>query len=227
MINIVHDASPEIVFHLASLFIANHREEDINALIYSNLLFGTQLSEAMVKTGALCLVNTGTSWQHFENEKYNPVNLYAATKQAFEDILKYYIESKKLKVVSLHLFDTFGDDDPRAKLMNLLNKTMETQIPLDMSPGEQKIDLVHVDDVVTAFIMAGSRCLEKKDNEHEIYGVATGEPVSLKTLVSKLEEKYGKKIPVNWGTRQYREREVMAPWTNYKILPGWSCKNSL
>ena len=143
MINIVHDASPEIVFHLASLFIANHREEDINALIYSNLLFGTQLSEAMVKTGALCLVNTGTSWQHFENEKYNPVNLYAATKQAFEDILKYYIESKKLKVVSLHLFDTFGDDDPRAKLMKLLKKTMETQIPLDMSPGEQKIDLVH------------------------------------------------------------------------------------
>ena len=43
------------------------------------------------------IVNTGTSWQHYCNKPYSPVNLYAATKQAFEEILQYYVEAKGFK----------------------------------------------------------------------------------------------------------------------------------
>ena len=67
----------------------------------SNITFGTQLVEAMVANGCYQFVNTGTSWQHYENDEYNPVNLYAATKQAFEDILRYYVETSALRVITL------------------------------------------------------------------------------------------------------------------------------
>ncbi|GAH74036.1 unnamed protein product, partial [marine sediment metagenome] len=148
MINIVKGVKPEIVFHLASLFLAQHTSEDIERLVQSNLLFGVQLAEAMTLQGVTKLVNTGTSWQHFQNEPYNPVCLYAATKQAFKDMLKFYVEASELKVITLKLFDTYGPDDPRPKLFTLLRKVADEQTELAMSPGEQLIDLVYIDDVI-------------------------------------------------------------------------------
>ena len=66
MINIIKDAQPDVVFHLASLFLAQHTSEDVEKLVQSNLLFGTQLAEAMTLQGVTKLINTGTSWQHYE-----------------------------------------------------------------------------------------------------------------------------------------------------------------
>jgi nucleoside-diphosphate-sugar epimerase len=122
MDEIVKRSNPDVVFHLASLFLSQHRPENVEPLIQSNLLFSTQLVEAMVNNGCKLLVNTGTSWQHFEDAHYSPVNLYAATKQAFEVILDYYVEAKGLALISLALFDTYGPGDPRPKLFSLLRK---------------------------------------------------------------------------------------------------------
>ena len=71
------------VIHLASLFLAGHKPEDIKGLVESNVLFSTQLLEASVKSEVSWFINTGTFWQHYKDKKYSPVNLYAATKQAF------------------------------------------------------------------------------------------------------------------------------------------------
>jgi nucleoside-diphosphate-sugar epimerase len=94
MTEIVSSSNPSVVFHLASLFLSEHKSDQINDLIDSNITFGTQLLEAMVTCQVYNLVNTGTSWQHYQNEQYSPVNLYAATKQAFENIVQYYVEAR-------------------------------------------------------------------------------------------------------------------------------------
>jgi len=223
MVELVRAARPETVFHLASLFLAQHKLEDIGALINSNVLFSTQLVEAMVANEVKYLVNTGTSWQHHNNEAYNPVNLYAATKQAFEDILAYYVDAHGLKATTLALFDTYGPNDPRAKLIALLWKTARTQEPLFMSPGEQFIDLVHIDDVLNAFIMA-TDTLYQQQSGHTRYGVSSGNPLRLIDLVSAFQNATGHTLPITWGGRPYRPREVMEPWTNYQPVPGWSAK---
>jgi nucleoside-diphosphate-sugar epimerase len=209
---------PEIVFHLASLFLSQHKPEDITRLIRSNIIFGSHLVESAVSSGCKQFVNTGTSWQHFENNDYNPVNLYAATKQAFEDILKYYVEVHDLKVITLKLFDTYGPDDPRPKLLNLLKRAAETGEALDMSPGEQLIDLVHVDDVVASFC-AAQKILNRSSNKtFKIYGVGSRHPVPLKEIVKKIEAKWNVKIKINWGARSYRDREVMVPWSSFETI---------
>ena len=213
-------ALPHTVFHLASLFLAQHRHEDVPALITSNLLFGTQLAEAMVQHGVRELVNTGTAWQHFESAPYNPVNLYAATKQAFEDLLAYYVQAHGLKVCTLALFDTYGPDDPRAKLIALLWKTALAGVPLPMSPGEQLIDLVHIDDVLAAYTQAAA-LLPQQAPGHARYGVSSGQPLRLQDLVRAFEAATGCPVPIVWGGRPYRVREVMQPWHNPPRLPGW------
>ena len=62
MVGIVGAARPDVVFHLASTFVAEHSTEDVAALVESNLLLGTQLAEAMRVHGRTLLVNTGTAW---------------------------------------------------------------------------------------------------------------------------------------------------------------------
>ena len=101
MVRCVTQAKPDVVFHLASLFLSQHTTKDVESLIASNVLFGNQLLEAMKVIEVSCIINTGTSWQHYNNEDYNPVCLYAATKQAFESILDYYVQACSIKAITV------------------------------------------------------------------------------------------------------------------------------
>jgi nucleoside-diphosphate-sugar epimerase len=219
---IVAGARPETVFHLASLFLAEHRPDDVDALVTSNVAFGTQLAEACAQHGVGRLVNAGTSWQSFEGPGYRPVNLYAATKQAFEDVLAYYADATPLRAITLRLFDTYGPSDPRRKLLRILRDAVRTGEPLAMSPGEQLLDLVHVDDVVAAFAAAADRLAAGAVAGHEVYGVSSGERLTLRELVALVGEVAGRPLEVEFGGRPYRAREVMRPWEPGAALPGWA-----
>lgn len=221
MVGILRRSQPDVVFHLASLFLGSHRPEEVTPLIQSNVLFGTQLVEAMQAVGCRTLLNTGTSWQHFENGERNPVNLYAATKQAFETILAYYVNACGFKVITLKLFDTYGPGDPRPKLFAALQKAAEAAEPIAMSPGEQRLDLVHVDDVVRAYVVAAERLLSGAACGHETYAVSSEHPMRLRDIAAVFEETTGARLDLAWGGRPYRQREVMVPWNTGVALPGW------
>jgi nucleoside-diphosphate-sugar epimerase len=224
MLSIMEEVRPDVVFHLASIFLVTHQIKDITPLITSNLLLGTQLVDAMSKNDVRYIVNAGSSWQHFNNDYYTPVNLYAATKNAFEMILRFYTSSTNIKAITLTLFDTYGANDPRAKLFSLLQKTSKSSKPLSMSKGEQLIDIVYIDDVVDAFVMAADRFLKGIANSFEDFSVSSGHPIKLKDLVDTYCQINGETLPIIWGGRPYREREVMVPWNKGQFLPGWHAK---
>ena len=221
MVQCVANAKPDVVFHLASLVLTQHESKDIDAIINSNVLLGTQLLEAMRVNNISRFINTGTFWQHYNNEDYNPVCLYAATKQAFEALLEYYVQACGFNAITLKLFDTYGANDPRPKLFHLLNKAATTDQPLDMSAGEQLIDLVHIDDVTEAYMIAAQRLLEDKVKQHETYAVSSGKPLPLKELVELYAKVTGQTVNVNWGARPYRDREVMKTWDKGQLIEGW------
>ncbi|MCP3873876.1 MAG: NAD(P)-dependent oxidoreductase [Desulfobacteraceae bacterium] len=227
MRDIFEAARPDIVFHLAAMFITEHEIEHIEPLISSNILFGTQLLEGMRINNVNKLINTGTSWQHYKGNDYCPVNLYAATKQAFEALLKYYVETTDLKVITLKLFDTYGLDDPRPKLISLLKRVFETQETLSMSKGEQLIDLVYIDDVVEAYIVATERLMFVESNNVEEYAVSSKHPITLKAIVEYFEEVTDSKMPIIWGSRPYKNREVMNSWRTGESLPGWKPETTI
>ena len=226
LIDIMRAAAPEVVFHLASLFLAAHKPEDVDRLIQSNLLFSTQLVEAMTACGVQKLVNTGTSWEHYEDQAYNPVCLYAATKAAFTALLRYYVEVHPLRVVTLKLFDTYGAGDTRPKVLNLLKRVANEGSSLGMSPGEQLVDLVYIDDVMDAFMLACEQLATQAEAIEE-YGVSSGQPLPLKDIAALYAQVSGKPLNIEWGGRPYREREVMVPWHSYRSVPGWQPKVGL
>jgi len=217
---------PEVVIHLASLASASHDAEDIVPLVQSNILLGTQLLEAMRQSGTARLINTGTFWQHYQNQDYSPVSLYAATKQAYESIVRFYVEACHIQVLHLTLYDTYGPNDPRKKLLPYLIQCCETGEPLSMSPGEQNIDLVHINDVVECYRAAIDRIVSSEVTE-EKYAVSSGNPISLRELVGQIEEIANCQLKIAWGKRPYRDREVMQPWSKGRPLPGWKPQTAL
>jgi nucleoside-diphosphate-sugar epimerase len=215
---VINEVKPDITIHLASLFINNHNTEQLVDIVGSNILFGTLLLESLVNNDCPLIINTGTSWQHYNNEDYNPVNLYAASKQAFEDILKYYIEAKGVRAITLKLFDTFGEDDNRPKIFNLLKKHSQEKTEILMSNGEQEIDLVHINDVVSAFNFAINELIDSKEIKYKTYGVATGKPRKLREWVEDYIVTNNLQVNIKWGYREYGKREVMSTWKKFSKI---------
>lgn len=217
----------DVVFHLASTIITEHKAQDIHKILQGNITFGTEILEAMKYSNTKLLINTGTYWQHYNNEEYNPVDLYAATKEAFQNIIKYYVEVENIRCITLKLFDTYGENDKRPKLINLLNKFADEGTELNMSPGEQILDLVYIDDVVEAYLVAYNNLVNDPILKNKKCAVVTEERYRLKEIVDLFEKTSGKKLNINWGGREYRKREVMIPWNNYSKLDNWKFKNKL
>ncbi|MGE3780901.1 MAG: NAD-dependent epimerase/dehydratase family protein, partial [Pirellulaceae bacterium] len=217
--NYLRDHGIQLVFHLASHFLVEHHPEDVGPLVASNVLLGTQLLEAMRLSECLLLINTGTFWQHFQDAS-EPVCLYAATKTAFEAIVRYYASAHTLRAITLKLFHSYGPDDPRPKLFSVFRRAALSDEPVDMSPGEQLIDLVHVDDVVSAYLVAAARLCEGAVSGWESYAVSSGNPLPLREVARIYEQATGVALNIRWGGRPYRSREVMVPWRG-EVLPGW------
>ncbi len=219
--SIFKSVHPGCVVHLATRFLASHTPQDVTPLIEANVLFGAQLLESMQAAGIRCLVNAGTTWQHYQGQEYDPVNFYAATKQAFEELLRFYVSARDFQAITLELTDTYGPGDRRQKLFALLNKTAQTQEPLPMSPGDQVLDLLYIDDVTRAFTQAVDLLETGRVAGFEKYLLTAVEQKSLKEVVQLYQTLSGVSLPIQWGGRSYREREVMNPWNQGKILPGW------
>lgn len=203
------------VIHTASYYVAEHGEKDLSILINSNLEYGLNLLEAMRLSGAKKIVNIGTAWQGYQNEERRPVNLYAATKQAFEDFIAYYCDAERFSAISLRLNDTYGEKDKRMKLLKLLIDAGITQIPLNMSGGEQRINLTHISDVCRAVYASVEKVSEL--DAFNVYNLSSLDEYSLKELVNIIEDELELSIPINFGAREYRTREVMKPLNNNKF----------
>lgn len=217
----------DVVFHLAAAVITNYKPEEIPILIQSNILFGTEILEAMKHCSTRLFIGTGSYWQNFNSNDYNPVDLYAATKEAFEKILQYYVDAYQFRAITLRLFDVYGEDDTRPKLLNLLKEIAGTERFIDVSPGEQYLDMVHISDVCSAYLCAYELLKSESRIKNEIYGIYTGNRMRLKDIVSLFSNVSESNINVNWGGRPYKTREIMNPIENYKCLPQWTPAISL
>lgn len=226
----VANFSPEIVFHLAANFIGVHTSDDVAPLIADNVGFTAQVCEAMVAAECHCLVTAGTAWQHAKSPPGEmvptPNSLYAATKQAAEDIIAYYAETGALSSIALKIYDSYGAGDPRAKFLNVLAAKAAAGETLEATSGNQQLHLVHVDDITAAFRHAGAMLTSGEASGHNSYTLPSNEAVTLKAVVATWQEATGRTIDVAWGARPDRPGEILVPWEGAR-LPGWEPKIGL
>lgn len=220
LVDVMVKVRPDVVFHLASLVLVQHQTADIPSLISSNILFGTQLLDAMVKASVGNIVVASTLWQFSGKDERQAVNLYAATKQSFESIIDYYHDAFGISAVSLILADTYGVGDNRPKLINFLIKSLGDPAELNMSPGDQIIDISHVRDVAKSFELAGLKLYESSESVRLSRAVC-GTRLTVKQLVAAVEKIGGRKINAVFGGRPYRTREILRPAQLLEFEPDW------
>lgn len=215
---------PDLVFHTATRFVAEHRPEDVGSLLEANLVFGCQLLEAMREAGLKRLVNCSSHWVHFEGAATRPSNFYALSKQMFEDALAYYHDAFGIGSSTLILGDSYGPADPRGKLISALVQAAHSGRELALSPGQQQLSLTHVSDVAAALQIAGERQLQASLPMREQFTVSA-ELIRLVDLIQAVEAATGRPIHAQMGARPYRFREVMQPSLDAAPpLPGWQAR---
>lgn len=218
---------PDVIIHTAALFIAEHKSEQVDELIDSNIKLSMHLFEAMKMSGVRRIINTTSSWEHYSNDEYNPVCLYAATKRAVYDILRYYVEAEEFSAVTLTIYDSYGEWDKRNKVLSLFGKILNKDESLDMSGGEQEINLVYIDDIVESYICSINILMNVDGKFEKTYHVRTDDIYSLKSVADLYASKHNGTMNINWGKRPYRKREVMKVYRDGETVPGWNPINRL
>lgn len=214
---------PEVVIHLAALYIAAPRESDRPALEAANQHFARRLGLALAGSGARGIVAAASHLQmrpDSDDREPAPRDLYALSKQAGEEALAKMAAEAGMAVTTLVLFDTYGPADPRRKLFDLLADAAGRGEPFAMSPGEQRLDLVWIDDAAAAFTVAAARVVEGTAQGRERFAVTGGERPRLRDVVALWRTVTGNDLTIAWGALPYRPHEPMEPWRG-PAVPGW------
>ncbi len=221
---LIIDFAPEYVFHLAGNASPSDELEQVTTLIHSNILVATRLLAVLSKCNIKLFVNFSTSLLYESNEK-KAVNLYAATKSAFSEILIYYQLKSGFKWVDFVLYNVYGIGDTSKKAINYILDSLDSKEVVKMSPGLQQLDFVFVDDVIDACqeTISSLNALKTYTRLH----IGTGTATSLQSMAKHIEEITGKHCNVEWGGLSYRQNEKMFSQAPVSENQFWKAKTGI
>ena len=213
---------PVVLAHLATHYSTAHSATDVEKLVDANISFPLRLVDALSRTKpGSAVLNTSTLFQHFESKTYSPVSLYAATKESFLKLLDFYAELKVLRVADLAIGDTYGLDDTRGKLMNLLISNVGSEKILNLGSGLQNLSLIHVSDAARAIAKVVQNSDEIIEGSVWRVQVPPTDNIIVRDLITKIERITSKKICCTFDESRDRPREIYSPIIGLKLLPGY------
>lgn len=187
---------PDIVIHLAGNTNRGSSKNQLRDLFQVNTAGTVNLLEACRLTGVKTVVTCGTA-----DEFEGGINLYGRSKHAASEWVKSYAEHSDLNCAVARLFMVYGPGQSESFFLPALIKAFQEKSSLKMSPGHQIRDFVWVEDVVEALLRLAA-CEQRLDGS--CVDICTGVPVSLRELVSLLEELTGRSGLAEFGALPYR-----------------------
>lgn len=213
---------PDAIINIAAAQNGGDYFSDICSLTNSNIImpaFFASYMQANNQDGQLLTI--ATSWQFDQFGNYKPFNLYSASKQASDDYLKHYALNG-LKITSLILFDTFSEFDTRKKIHNLIRNALKNKEVLEMTAGDQLINMIHVSDAANAVLTA----FEQRNINNEIklgfrqWAIKSAYTIQVKNLLDFINNKTLLEY-IRLGKRPYRDREIFLIHDQFEIVPNW------
>jgi UDP-glucuronate 4-epimerase len=212
---------PEVIVNLAADLAKTADVKTVDGLIDTNVKLTAHLAQAAADIGARKYINISTYSTSTNGIDYRPQTLYAATKRAAEDILTYYHQSMSLIVCTLCFYDVYGPDQSHARFMNDVVRGVRDG-SITMSPGDQEICFLHVNDAVSAIIYSLEQDRLTQQDRTNIYSVYGDEVFRLKDIPPLVAEVFGLPVPKINATLPYRKNEIMRFNPLYARLTGWT-----
>jgi UDP-glucose 4-epimerase len=197
----------DVVFHLAALRVTQCAEEP--RLAVEVLVDGTyNVIEAAAREDVRRVVASSSASVYGlaktfptpeDQHPYANDTLYGAAKVFNEGLLRSFHVMTGLDYVALRYFNVYGSRmDVHGVYTELLVRWIERiangKSPIIFGDGSQTMDLVHVQDIARANILAAT-----SDATDEVFNIGSGVETSLTDLAEKLLEVMGSELPVQFG----------------------------
>lgn len=230
---------PDAIFHLAGIAYlpaaGNNRDValGVNVGAFTKLLDGLRpLREAGTIDPTMLVVGSGEQYGRHpanaqplsESAARYPLNFYAATKVAQEEIALATHRSEGLKVIATRSFNHSGRGQaPSFLLPSLVARAIAArQNGTDVAIGNTDVvrDFLHVEDVVTAYIS-----LVAHGVPGEVYNVCSGTGVRVGDLASEVLAQAGVRAPLRVDADLQRAVDVPAlvgDPAKLKAATGWT-----
>lgn len=208
----------DIIIHCATHYVKHHKIDDIQKLCNSNILLGNIILENLKSMKVKKFLNFSTVWTDYNGEKDNSYNLYSAYKKAFIDIMNYYKKKEpSINFYNLVISDTFGNNDQRNKLINILKKNYKLNKTTKIISKNLYINLINVEDIVMA-----TKIIIKKNLKSRNFILKNRKNFRIFDIVSKFNKSSVKQLKINWLSN----KKIYFKSFKYSKLNNWFINKS-
>lgn len=180
--------NPEYIFHLAAIPRVAYSMENPHEVLRNNILTTLDVLEFARLNNVKRVVYSSSSSVCGNGD--GPTSPYGASKLIPETLCKNYSKVFGVDTVCLRYFNVYSKnqkaDGPYATAVaNWMKYIREERAPFITGTGEQRRDMLHVRDAVSANLF----CMEYTENfEGAHYDVGTGENISLNEMRKMVQE---------------------------------------
>ena len=207
--------NPDYIVNLASTMVTADRNlTGIGDLVKENLDIITRLFVRFKDDDKLKLfVQFGTMEEYGpgnpplnEQMREQPNSAYSLMKQACTNYTMMLSHNEKYPACVVRPANLFGQGQHPQRFVPYVLHQLKEDLPLNVTPCEQKRDFIHIDD----FVMLLQKVLEKSASfVGEVVNLSSGKSLALKDIIGCLQKETGSKSVVNYGALPYRDGEVM------------------
>lgn len=204
----------DAIIHTATCYGRN--SESITEIVEANTQLPLRLLEAGSRAGVKLFLNTDTILDQY-------LNLYALSKNQFLQWGKYFAKQCNIRFANIRLEHFYGPDDEPTKFTAHVINTCLNNIPeLKLTKGKQKRDFIHIDDVVSAYMILLDKLIDANDYFVE-FDVGSGHSISIRDFVEVVHKLTASQTNLVFGAIPYREGEVMQSEANISglVALGW------
>lgn len=139
---------------------------------------------------------------HEAQTPLNPASLYGISKNALRAIAEKFAENSSISLGWGRLFFPYGPHEPKARLIPSVIRALLRGEPALCTHGRQVRDFIYIDDAAAALAALLDSSLTGPVN------IASGEPRSLKEIVSAIAGEIGQPELIQLGALEAPAREV-------------------
>ena len=183
-----------IIINCATFYSKNYDCKTVLELIKTNILFSTLIIIGNQKN-LKKIINFDTMMQHSINENFNPMNVYAITKFAHKDISKFIIsKNKNIKFYNFKLYETFGLNDKRNKLIPSIIKNYKKNKFTNIVSNNLEMNFTNINNIIQII----EKILNKNLYTPKEYILKNYKSVNIRELINECNQKLKKKIKVKY-----------------------------
>jgi nucleoside-diphosphate-sugar epimerase len=222
---LILDASPDVVYHLASRVTGSREPQEVLPTLEANLASAVGVLLGALEHGSRRVVLTGSMEEVGGGAA--PGSPYAAAKLAASGYARMFHAVYGLSVVNLRVFMVYGPDQPdTSKLVPYTITSLLGGKAPELGAGTRPVDWVYVDDVVDALVAAASSRL---GDDGAPIDIGSGELRTIRELVEEIARRIESTERPRFGARGDRSHEATfaADLAPARRLLGWEPRTPL